>query len=342
MKILVTGGAGYIGSIVSERLLDAGHEVVVYDNLAAGHISAIPAGAAFVEGDLAEPAEIRAAFTRHPPDAVMHFAGHRDVGESWRRPFDYLGRDVLCAVNLLHVMVESRVNHFILSSTANLFADPMQSLIDEGALIDPGSPYGESKRYLERMLHWLDQTHGLKHASLRYFNAAGATEERGEDHDPETHLIPLVLSVAEGRRPHLVLFGGDYDTPDGTCIRDFVHVSDLAEAHLLALEAIEEGSRTFHLGNGTGFSVREVIECARRVTGRNIPITLGPRRPGDAARLVADSSRVRRELGWAPRFPRLEEIIESAWRWMRRFPQGYGPRGAPPVSGIQVNGKVVI
>ncbi len=323
MKVLVTGGAGYIGSVAAESLLRAGHAVAVLDNLCHGHRAAVPDQAEFLPVDLLDAASVRSAVERIRPDAVMHFAGHIQVGESMEKPFKYLGENTAAGLHLLEAAVESGVRRFILSSTANLFDRPERVPIDESAALIPGSPYGESKLYLERVLSWLDRTRGLRYASLRYFNAAGATEERGEDHDPETHLIPLVLQVAQGRREKISVFGTDYDTPDGTCIRDYIHVSDLADAHVLALGALDRGSRTYNLGNGNGFSVLEVIETARRVTGHEIPMIKSPRRDGDVARLVADSTRIRRELGWAPRIPELHRIVESAWRWRVKNPRGY-------------------
>jgi UDP-glucose 4-epimerase len=323
MKILVTGGAGYIGSITSEVLLQAGHQVVVLDNLVQGHRAAVPAAAAFVHGDLAELDQVRAVFARHAPEAVMHFASHTQVGESMAHPFKYLGENVTMGLHLFQAAVDAGVRRFLLSSTANLFDRPARVPIDESADLIPGSPYGEAKLYLERVLAWLEQTHGIRYAALRYFNAAGATEELGEDHDPEAHLIPLVLQVALGKRDRILVFGDDYDTPDGTCIRDYVHVGDLAEAHLLALAALDGGSRIYNLGNGSGFSVQEVIDAARRITGHPIPATVVPRRRGDVARLVADSTKIQRELGWRPRVPELDRIIESAWRWHQKFPAGY-------------------
>ena len=323
MKVLVTGGAGYIGSITSEVLLNRGHDVVVFDNLSQGHRAAVPADAEWVQGDLASPQEIREAIDQHRPDAVMHFAARSLVGESMDDPFAYLRDNVMNGLNLLDACVTGGVERFILSSTANLFGAPTSAVIDEQAPIAPGSPYGESKWALERALDWLSQTKGLRFASLRYFNAAGASEARGEHHTPETHLIPLVLQVAAGQRDHITIFGDDYDTPDGTCIRDYIHVLDLAEAHVLALQALEQGNRAYNLGNGEGFSVRQVIETARAVTGEAIPERMGERRAGDPARLVASSDRIRQELGWAPQYPALEQIIDSAWRWHQRHPDGY-------------------
>ncbi len=323
MKILVTGGAGYIGSVVVEQLVAEGAAVVVFDNLSQGHREAVHPRATFVEGDLRDRPAVDAVLAEHRPDAVMHFASHTLVGESMQRPFLYLGVNVVAGLNLLESMVEHGVRRFILSSTANLFDAPERMPIDESERIVPGSPYGESKHILERMLHWLDRIHGLRYAALRYFNAAGATAERGEDHHPELHLIPIVLQVALGQRDDVTIFGDDYATPDGTCVRDYIHVVDLAQAHVLALRALDGGSRTYNLGNGQGFSVREVIETARRITGHPISAKMGPRRPGDPATLVAASDKIRRELGWQPRYPRLEQIVETAWNWHRAHPHGY-------------------
>jgi len=323
MKILVTGGAGYIGSIVVEQLIEAGESVVVFDNLYQGHRSAVHPQAIFVEGDLADRAAVEALFDEHRPEAVMHFASHTLVGESMENPFRYLGENVTNGLNLLQSAVRHGVRRFILSSTANLFDDPKRMPIDETERIVPGSPYGESKHILERMLHWLDRVYGFRYAALRYFNAAGASAERGEDHDPETHLIPLVLSVALGKRDGVTIFGDDYPTRDGTCVRDYIHVMDLAQAHILALRALDQGSRVYNLGNGRGFTVKEVIETAREVTGHPIPAEVGPRRPGDPATLIASSEKIRRELGWEPRYPALRDIIESAWKWHQAHPNGY-------------------
>lgn len=327
MKVLVTGGAGYIGSAVVQRLISGGDEVVVFDNLSQGHRDAVHPQAAFVQGDLADRASIDAALAQHPVEGILHFASHTLVGESMEHPFRHLGNNVRCGLNLLESAVEHGVRRFILSSTANLFGLPDRIPIDEGTTIAPGSPYGESKFILERMLHWMDDRFGMRYAALRYFNACGAVSpDLGEDHDPETHLIPLVLQVALGQREQVTVFGDDYDTPDGTCIRDYVHVADLAEAHVLALHALDRGSRTYNLGSGTGFSVREVIESCRQVTGHPIPATVGPRRPGDPAVLVAASDRIRGELGWAPRYDDLRAIVESAWAWHQSHPHGYdGP-----------------
>jgi UDP-glucose 4-epimerase len=326
MRILVTGGAGYIGSVVVEQLIATGESVVVFDNLSQGHRAAVHPQAAFVEGDLGDRPAVEALFSQHRPEAVMHFASHTLVGESMAQPFLYLGRNVVCGLNLLQCAVEHGVRRFILSSTANLFDAPERIPITEDERIIPGSPYGESKRILERMLHWLDRIYGFRYAALRYFNAAGASPDRGEDHDPETHLIPIVLQVALGQRDKVVIFGDDYPTRDGTCVRDYIHVLDLAQAHILALHALEKGSCVYNLGNGQGYTNREVVETARRVTGHPIPAEVGPRRPGDPAALIAGSETIRRELGWEPQYPDLHDIISSAWRWFQAHPHGYAER----------------
>lgn len=324
MKILVTGGAGYIGSVTTEELIRAGHEVVVFDNLSQGHRAAVHPDAMFVEGDLRDADAVERVFTTHRGiEGIMHFASQTLVGESMQRPELYLRDNVMTGVNLMAAAVRHNVGRFILSSTANLFDRPERIPIDEDQPIVPGSPYGESKYMLERALRWYDRIYGLRFAALRYFNAAGATERTGEDHEPETHIIPLVLSVALGKRDHFTLFGDDYPTPDGSCIRDYIHVVDLAQAHILALKALDQGSRSYNLGNGHGFSNKQVIDVARSITGHSIPYVVGPRRPGDPAVLVASAERIRRELGWQPRYPDLESIISSAWEWHRRHPNGY-------------------
>lgn len=323
MKILVTGGAGYIGSAVVEQLIAQGESVVVFDNLSQGHRAAIHPEAVFVEGDLASRAAIDATLTQHRPEAVMHFASKTLVGESMQRPFLYLGDNVTNGLNLFNSMVEHGVKRIILSSTANLFDQPERMPIDESERIIPGSPYGESKFILERILHWLDRICGVRFACLRYFNAAGATSIRGEDHDPELHLIPIVLQVAMGKREKVLIFGADYPTRDGTCVRDYIHLLDLAQAHILALRALDGGSRVYNLGNGEGFTVKEVIDAASQITGKKIRAEIGPRRAGDPAVLVAASGRIRQELGWAPQFPNVREIVESAWRWHQAHPNGY-------------------
>lgn len=323
MNILVTGGAGYIGSIATEQLIEAGEEVVVFDNLSQGHRDAVHPDAVFIEGDLANKAQVDAIFEQHRIDAIMHFASYTLVGESVEKPFMYLGDNITNGLNLLRSAEEHGVRRFILSSTANLFDQPERVPITAAERIVPGSPYGESKFILERFLHWLDRTRGWKFAALRYFNAAGASATRGEHHDPETHLIPIVLQVALVQRQKIVLFGDDYATRDGSCVRDYIHVIDLAQAHILALRALDEGSRSYNLGNGQGYTNKEVIQMAREVTGHAIPMEVGPRRPGDPAILIADSEDIKRTLGWEPRFPDLRAIVETAWRWHQAHPHGY-------------------
>ena len=323
MSILVTGGAGYIGSVAVEQLCAAGQRVIVLDNLSQGHREAVHPKATFIECDLASKSAIDEILSQHKPETVMHFAAHSLVGESMKHPFQYLGSNVTNGINLLSSMIEHGIKRFILSSTANLFDAPHKIPIDEEELIVPGSPYGESKFILERMLHWLDRIHSLRYATLRYFNAAGASVERGEDHSPELHLIPIVLEVARGKRDSVTIFGNDYATVDGTCVRDYIHVSDLAQAHILAMNALDQGSRTYNLGNGQGFSVKQVIDTARKITGHPIPGKVGPRRAGDPPTLIASSEKIRRDLGWQPQFADLRRIIESAWQWHQKHPSGY-------------------
>ena len=328
MKILVTGGAGYIGSVASAELLKAGHEVVVFDNLYQGHRAAVPADAAFVQGDLHDTAAVARLFAEHKGiDGIMHFASYTLVGESMQQPLKYLRDNLVAGANLLEQAAAHNVERFILSSTANLFDDPAAIPIAPDERIVPGSPYGESKFFLERLLHWFNRISGLKYACLRYFNAAGGTPERGEDHDPEFHLIPIVLQVALGQRERVTVFGDDYPTGDGTCVRDYIHIIDLAQAHILAMEALDRlGVCAYNLGNGNGFSILEVIAAARAITGHPIPYTIGPRRAGDPAVLIASSEKIRAELGWRPQFPKLAQIVGSAWEWHSRHPRGYAGR----------------
>jgi len=323
MKILLTGGAGYIGSIVAEQLIERGDEVVVFDNLYQGHQNAVHPQARFFRGDLSDRTALQKVFSENQIEAVMHFASFTLVGESVALPMKYIGDNVTNGINLINEALAHGVKRFILSSTANLFERPLKMPIDENEQIMPGSPYGESKYLLERILAWLDRTAGMRYACLRYFNAAGASKRFGEDHHPETHLIPIVLKVALGQLPRIEIFGGDYPTPDGTCVRDYIHVIDLAQAHILALQALDQGSRTYNLGNGQGFSVKEVIDTAARITGRPIPHVIKDRRPGDPAILIASSEKIRRELGWNPKYPQLEEIIQTAWDWHLAHPEGY-------------------
>jgi UDP-glucose 4-epimerase len=299
-------------------------EVVVLDNLSQGHRAAVHPQAVFVEGDLADRPGLDQLMADHRPEGIMHFASNTLVGESVEKPFLYLGDNVRNGLNLLESAVEHGVQRFVLSSTANLFDRPERIPIAAGETIVPGSPYGESKFILERLLHWMDQLYGLRYAALRYFNACGAASPNlGEDHDPETHLIPLVLQVALGQREKIVIYGDDYATPDGTCVRDYIHVLDLAQAHILALHVLDGGSRVYNLGHGQGFSVQEVIAMARQVTGHPIPAEIGPRRPGDPATLIADSTQIQQELGWQPAHSDLRNILETAWAWHRKHPYGY-------------------
>ena len=327
MRVLVTGGAGYIGSVVAEELLQAGHQVVVFDNLSRGHRRAVPKTAALVVGDLADRASLDQLFRSRAIDAVMHFAALIEAGESMKAPEEFFRNNTANALTLLEAMLTARVKRFVFSSTAALYGNPERTPIEEDDPLHPTNAYGESKLLVERMLAWFHQIHDLRYASLRYFNAAGAFRpDQGEAHQPETHLIPRILEVALGRRQQVNIFGTDYPTPDGTCIRDYIHVSDLARAHLLALEALalENSSQLiYNLGNGQGFSVRQVIEVARKVTGHAIPVIESPRRAGDPAVLIASSEKIRRDLGWQPRFPDLKTIVESAWQWHRTHPDGY-------------------
>ncbi len=326
MKILVTGGAGYIGGTVAQMLLEAGHSVTVYDNLRHGHRWSVPDGAAFVEGDIADRPKLEALFRQAgddgaPFDGVMHFAALIEAGESMQRPELYFRNNTASTLGLLEAMVASNVKRLVFSSTAAVYGEPefapgVARQILETAALRPTNPYGESKLLVEYMLGWLQRLHGLRCARLRYFNVAGAIPGRGEAHEPESHLIPLILDVALGRRANIRIFGTDYPTHDGTCIRDYIHVKDLAQAHLLAFEALgtSEGM-IYNIGNGQGFTVREVIESARRVTGHPIPVIEEPRRPGDPAVLVASSAKIKEELGWKPEFAELDAIIASAWEW---------------------------
>jgi UDP-glucose 4-epimerase len=322
MKILVVGGAGYIGSICAEQLLDETHEVAVFDNLTEGHRGAVDSRADFVEGDLQDRQRTLSILGDVKPDAVMHFAANALVGESMRDPSKYFRNNIANGLNLLDAMIATDVHRLIFSSTCAIFGPPERVPIDESMPPRPINPYGESKLAFEKILRWYGEIHGLQFAVLRYFNAAGASARFGEDHRLETHLIPNVLKVALGQEPHVEIFGTDYETPDGTCIRDYIHILDLARAHILALDS----SKTdfYNLGTGGGASVREVIDCCRKVTGRKINIVEKPRRPGDPPRLVASSEKIKGELGWKPQFQSLEAIIESAWKWHQKFPRGYG------------------
>jgi UDP-glucose 4-epimerase len=324
LRILVVGGAGYIGSVTVADLLAAGHQVVVFDSLVTGHAQAVTPGAELVVGDLEDRELLEVVFERWKFDGVVFYGGFIAAGESMQVPGRYFFNNVANVINLLNAMVDHGVLRFVFSSSAGVYGEPPMAPIPEDAPIAPLNPYGESKALVERLLRWYDSQCGLRYASLRYFNAAGATERLGEDHRPETHLIPVVLEVALGKRQAIDIYGTDYPTPDGSCIRDYVHVSDLAQAHFRALERCEKGSAVYNLGVGQGFSNREVVETARRVTGHPLPAREAPRRPGDPATLVASAERARRDLGWEPRFTDLGEIIESAWRWHQAHPSGYG------------------
>jgi UDP-glucose 4-epimerase len=322
VKILVTGGAGYIGSVCVEDLLNRGHDVTVFDNLTEGHKKAIDRRANFVQGDLADKPALSDLMRTAQPEAVMHFAANALVGESMQNPYKYFYNNVSCGLNLLHAMVEHGVKRFVFSSTCATYGIPETVPIDELAPQKPVNPYGESKLIFEKVLRWFDEIHGVTFASLRYFNAAGATEAFGEDHRIETHLIPCVLQVPLGKREHAQIFGTDYPTPDGSCIRDYIHVTDLAQAHALALEV--KKSDFFNLGIGGGVSVLEVIDACKKVTGIDIPVVKQPRRPGDPPRLIASAGKAQEVLGWRPQFDRIEEVVSSAWSWHLRHPAGYG------------------
>jgi UDP-glucose 4-epimerase len=326
-RFLVTGGAGYVGSHLVAALLERGDDVVVLDNLRTGHREAVLPPARLVEADLADAAAVDAILADGPWDALFHFASLSLVGESMRLPFRYLAENGMNGIRLIEACVRHDVGRFVLSSTANLFGAPEQIPIPETARIDPGSPYGESKWLIERALLWAGRVHGLRSACLRYFNAAGGDPagRLGEDHDPETHLIPLVIDAALGRGPAVEVFGTDYATRDGTCIRDYVHVTDLADAHLRALDRLENGSVTWNLGNGEGHSVLEVIHAVEQVIGRTVPHRLGARRPGDPAVLVAGSGRAI-EAGWRPHFAALDAIVRTALAWREKHAQGYGAK----------------
>jgi UDP-glucose 4-epimerase len=322
MKVLVTGGAGYIGGVVVAQLVAAGHDVVVYDNLSKGHREKLPPAAHLVIADVGDRSRLEEVFAGHQPEAVLHFAAWIEAGESMLQPEKFFRNNTANALMLLETMLSHQVRRFVFSSTAAVYGDPERIPIVESDPLRPTNAYGESKLMVEQMLAWLHRIHGLSYASLRYFNAAGATPTLGEHHDPETHLIPIVLQVASGLRPHISIFGDDYPTPDGSCVRDYIHISDLASAHLLALDALasrqEPARLIYNLGNGRGFSVKEVVACARRVTGHPIPAKIEARRAGDPVTLVASSEKISAELKWQPRVPELEEIIRTAWEYPQR------------------------
>lgn len=321
MKVFVTGGAGYVGSVCVEELLRRGDEVVVFDNLSEGHRLSIDHRATFIQGDLLDLKSISLAIDTSEPDAVMHFAANALVAESMQNPYKYFQNNVYGGLNLLRAMIEGGVGRIVFSSTCATFGTPDRIPIDESTPQNPINPYGESKLMFEKILRWFEQIHGLTFVALRYFNVAGASEEFGEHHRVETHLIPRVLQVALGRAPHAEIYGTDFPTPDGTCIRDYIHVLDLASAHILALST--QQSDFFNLGTGGGTSVREVIDACRKITGHPIPAVEKPRREGDPPRLVASSEKAKEQLGWKPQFENIEAIVGSAWRWHAAHPDGY-------------------
>ncbi len=322
MNVFVTGGAGYIGSVCVEQLLDAGHAVTVFDSLIEGHHAAVDPRAKFVHACLSDEARLLDALKTSGAQAVIHFAAHALVGESMTNPGKYFGNNVGNGVKLLNAAVAAGVKKFVFSSTCSTYGPPERVPITEDTPQRPINPYGESKLMFERILEWYQQLHGLEFVAFRYFNAAGASARFGEHHRVETHLIPNVLRVALGQAARCEIFGTDYPTPDGTCIRDYIHIADLADAHILALAPGRSGF--FNLGNGGGYSVREVIRACEQVTGKSIPAIEQPRRPGDPPRLIAAAEKARRELGWTPRFPKIEDIVTPAWAWHRRHPLGYG------------------
>ena len=323
MNIFVTGGAGYIGSAAAEALLEAGHSVTIYDSLITGYRQAVPQEAKFIQADLGDSASLTAALAAEKYDALMHFAAFIEAGESMKDPGKFFKNNLANSLQLMEAAARAGVKRFVLSSTAAVYASSNVPLSEESA-IDPANAYGFTKLAIEQALEWYRRIHGLRFAALRYFNACGALPGRGEAHQPESHLIPLILKVALGQRREVSIYGTDYPTPDGTCIRDYIHIADLISAHLLALEALGKHDRlVYNIGGGSGYSVRTVIETARRVTGHPIPAVESPPRPGDAPRLVALSDKIRRELGWKPRHSDLTEMIASAWDWHRSHPKGY-------------------
>ena len=322
MRVLVTGGAGYIGSVVVEELINDGHEVVVYDNLAKGHRESVHPDAKFVQADLLDTTRLQQTLLESKVEAVIHMAADSLVGESVQQPAKYYRNNLVAGLSLLDAMRTAQVTRLVFSSTAAVYGEPAKQPIEETDPTGPTNPYGETKLSFERALPWFEKAYGLRSVSLRYFNAAGATARCGEWHDPETHLIPIVLQVAAGAREAVEIYGNDYPTRDGTCVRDYIHVVDLARAHVLSLGILDERSAIYNLGcGGDGYTVNEVIQHAREVTGKEILVRIGPRRPGDPAVLIASSERIKRELGWSPKFQDLRKIIESAWSWLKNHPE---------------------
>jgi UDP-glucose 4-epimerase len=343
LRILVVGGAGYVGSTTVETLVDAGHRVIVYDNLSTGHRAAVIDGAELITGDIHDRARLRRLLVEQRIDAVLHCAARSLVGESMSEPGLYYDTNVAGGVALLEAMKRARVTRLVYSSSAAVYGEPRRVPIAEADRAEPINPYGATKLAFEGAMRWFAASHGFRAISLRYFNCAGATQRNGEDHDPETHLIPLVLRVAAGEATHVQIFGQDFPTPDGTCIRDFVHVRDLGKAHLLALEATAEADpslEVYNLGSAAGFSVREVVEAARRVTGRAIPARAVRRRTGDPPVLVASSRRARRELGWQPRHSTLEAMLADAWSWRQAHPRGYDDHAPEAVASGEASERV--
>jgi len=327
VKVLVTGGAGYIGSVTARELIKQGYEVVIFDNLSYGHEKTVPERAKFIKGDLLDRANILSALSNEKIEAVIHFAGFIAVGESVKEPLKYIRNNIVGGNNLLDSMRELKIDKIIFSSSAAVYGDPEKIPIEEDDKLSPTSPYGETKLIFEKFLNWCDTAYGIRSVCLRYFNAAGADLENdlGEDHDPETHLIPLVLKVALGQREKIDIFGTDYDTADGTCVRDYVHVKDLASAHVLALKRLRAGkaSAFYNVGSSKGYSVREVVDMCEKVTGKKIKVAESPRRPGDPPKLVASSDKIKKELGFRFEHSDLRNILESAWAWHSSHPQGY-------------------
>jgi len=334
MRVLVTGGAGYIGSVVNEELLRAGHTIVVYDSLYKGHTDAVPAGTPLVKADLADSETLKGVLRQYRVEAVVHMAADSLVGESMTDPAKYYRNNLVAGISLLECMRNSGVGRIVFSSTAAVYGEPVKQPIEESDPLAPVNPYGETKLAFEHAMRWYSDAYDLRYTSLRYFNAAGASASFGEWHTPETHLIPLVLQTALGKRASLDVYGDDYPTRDGTCLRDYVHVTDLAIAHVVALESMNASNqrgRIFNLGcGGDGYTVREVVNTAREIMGRDIPVQISPRRPGDPAMLVASSERIRRELGWRPKYQDLSKIIGSAWDWLQAHPSGYVIGGFNP------------
>jgi UDP-glucose 4-epimerase len=324
-RYLITGGAGFVGSHLVAELLARDADCIVLDDLSTGHAEAVLPGARLIEGNLADTSLVNRVMADGPWAAVFHFASLSIVGDSMREPLRYLNENVGCGINLIEACIRHGVKRFVLSSTAALFGSDVSGPIDEDSPIAPSSPYGDSKWLLERALQWADEAHGLRGACLRYFNAAGCDPDGrlGEDHEPETHLIPIAVDAALGRRPGIAVFGRDYPTPDGTCIRDYVHVNDLAEAHVRVLAPLERASVRYNLGTGRGYSVLEIVRAVERIAGKKIALHDAPRRPGDPASLVASSSRIVRETGWAPRFSSLERLIETTLNWRAAHPRGF-------------------